>query len=162
MDSNEKRILQYAATIKKYRKLRNMSQEDLSNTSGINVSTIKKYEAGFRNPKYEQLEKIASALGINVNSFYDNSIGTNGELLSALINIESQTDMIISGDKDEDGNYDPDSISIKFKDKSINELISQYLKYKNDINDKTDKDNIDESVVEKLILSDTPIKKSPK
>ena len=64
--------------------------------------------------------------------------------------------------KDEDGNYDPDSISIKFKDKSINELISQYLKYKNDINDKTDKDNIDESVVEKLILSDTPIKKSPK
>ena len=34
--------------MKRYRKLRNMSQEELSEASGINVSTIKKYECGFR------------------------------------------------------------------------------------------------------------------
>lgn len=48
-----------ADKIKRYRKINNMSQEELSTLSGINVSTIKKYECGYRNPKPEQLVKIA-------------------------------------------------------------------------------------------------------
>ena len=47
-----------ATTIKKIRKLKNMTQDDLSISSGINISTIKKYEAGIRIPKREQLVKI--------------------------------------------------------------------------------------------------------
>lgn len=43
-----------ADKIKRYRKINNMSQEELSTLSGINVSTIKKYECGYRNPKPEQ------------------------------------------------------------------------------------------------------------
>ena len=35
-----------AEMIKMYRKLQKMSQDDLSKSSGINISTIKKYETG--------------------------------------------------------------------------------------------------------------------
>ena len=48
-----------ADKIKRYRNINNMSQEELSTLSGINVSTIKKYECGYRNPKPDQLVKIS-------------------------------------------------------------------------------------------------------
>ena len=37
--------------IQKYRKLKDMTQDELSKQSGIYLSTIKKYESGERNPK---------------------------------------------------------------------------------------------------------------
>lgn len=158
MNETEKRALTYAQTIKKFRKIKNMSQEDLSNSSGINVSTIKKYETGNRMPKREQLEKIATALGINVNDFYDNSINTTGELLSTLISIEKQTDMIITGEKNEDEEYNPDSVTITFKNNDVNDLLAKYLAYKDQY-----KETEDESgELEKLILTDTPIEKAAK
>ena len=40
--------------------------KQLSIKSGINLSTIKKYETDNRNPKLEQLEKIAAALDVSV------------------------------------------------------------------------------------------------
>ena len=49
--------------IKKFRKIKNISQEELALRSVINLSTIKKYECGLRNPKPEQLMKIATTLG---------------------------------------------------------------------------------------------------
>ena len=158
MNETEKRALTYAQTIKKYRKIKNMSQEDLSNSSGINVSTIKKYETGNRLPKREQLEKIASALGINVNDFYDNSINTTGELLSTLISIEKQTDMKISGKKNKDGKYDPNSINISFTNKDVNALLAEYLSYK----DQYKETENESGELEKLILTDTPIEKAAK
>ena len=158
MNETEKRALTYAQTIKKYRKIKNMSQEDLSNSSGINVSTIKKYETGNRLPKREQLEKIASALGINVNDFYDNSINTTGELLSTLISIEKQTDMKISGKKNLDGKYDPNSINISFTNKDVNALLAEYLSYK----DQYKETENESGELEKLILTDTPIEKAAK
>jgi len=140
-----------AEMIKMYRKLQKMSQDDLSKSSGINVSTIKKYETGIRTPKHDQLCKIATALGINVNDFYDNNIHTTGELLSALISIEKQTDMKISADKDEDGNYRPETVRIEFDNKDVNKLLSQYLTYKNR------NDSEDSFELERLILTDTPL-----
>ena len=41
-----------------------------------NLSTIKKYESGERNPKPDQLQKIAEALGISVTVFLDYDINT--------------------------------------------------------------------------------------
>ena len=43
--------------IKTYRKLKNMTQEDLSKKSDLYVSTIKKYETGERKPKTESVTK---------------------------------------------------------------------------------------------------------
>lgn len=53
--------------IKYFRLARNMTQEQLAQDAEISFSTLRKYEANKRNPKYEQLSKIADALGISVN-----------------------------------------------------------------------------------------------
>ena len=47
--------------IKYFRNMRGISQETLGQLSGINSATIKKYEYGIRNPKPDQLLKIANA-----------------------------------------------------------------------------------------------------
>ena len=48
--------------IRAFREFRGYSQIQLAELSGINVGTIRKYELGIRNPKPDQLEKIATAL----------------------------------------------------------------------------------------------------
>ena len=123
-----------AAKIKKYRKEKNMSQNELSTLSGINISTIKKYESGYRNPKPEQLLKISEALGVSINAFMEFEIKTISDVLSLLIRMDEQTNMNISGEKDENGEYIPDSITINFNDTKINDALSLYMKcrdYKN-------------------------------
>ena len=62
--------------IRAYREFRGLNQIQLAELSGINVGTIRKYELGLRNPKPEQLERIASALGLNVSIFLDFNIET--------------------------------------------------------------------------------------
>ena len=56
--------------IRAYREFRGYSQIQLAELSGINVGTIRKYELGIRNPKPDQLEKIATALRLNVSVFW--------------------------------------------------------------------------------------------
>ena len=56
--------------IRAYREFRGYSQIQLAELSGINVGTIRKYELGIRNPQPDQLEKIATALGLNVSVFW--------------------------------------------------------------------------------------------
>ena len=48
--------------IKYFRLARNMTQEQLAQDAEISFSTLRKYEANERNPKYEQLSKIADAI----------------------------------------------------------------------------------------------------
>ena len=45
--------------IRAYREFRGYSQIQLAELSGINVGTIRKYELGIRNPKPDQLKKVA-------------------------------------------------------------------------------------------------------
>ena len=73
-----------ANKIKEYRKLRNMTAQDLSEKSGINLSTIKKYETDGRNPKLEQLQKIADALEVSIFEFLDIEIKSVSDILSLL------------------------------------------------------------------------------
>ena len=44
--------------------------EQLNEKSGINLSTLKKYETDNRNHKLEQLSKIAEALEVSVFEFF--------------------------------------------------------------------------------------------
>ncbi len=74
--------------MKRFRKLRNMSQDDLAEASGINISTIKKYEAGFRNPKTGQIKKIANALNGSVNAFLTLELTSVSDVLSVLMNLD--------------------------------------------------------------------------
>lgn len=145
--NNISRLMKY------FRKAKGMSQEELSNAAGINLSTIKKYEVGLRNPKYEQLEKIASALDINVNNFYETEINTIGDLISIIETLNDQLDMKISAEKNEAGEYLPGTVNITFKNKKINKALLEYMDIKNN------KDNADEELI-KLLSSDEKIRKA--
>ena len=58
--------------IKEIRLLRGISQKELSERLGVSSAMISQYESGKRNPKMETLLKIADALGISINVFYEN------------------------------------------------------------------------------------------
>lgn len=145
--NNISRLMKY------FRKAKGMSQEELSNAAGINLSTIKKYEVGLRNPKYEQLEKIASALDINVNNFYETEINTIGDLISIIETLNDQLDMKISAEKNEAGEYLPGTVNITFKNKKVNKALLEYMDIKNN------KDNADDELI-KLLSSDEKIRKA--
>ena len=135
MEKNEQTISDVARLMKYYRQSKKMSQEDLSTAAGINLSTIKKYEVGLRNPKYEQLERIADALGISVNNFYNTDIDTVGDLITIIKTLDDKTDMKITADKDENGEYLANTISISFNNKKINKALLEYMKCDKTSND---------------------------
>ena len=88
--------------------------------SGINSATIKKYEYGIRNPKPDQLLKIANALGISINIFMDFDIETVSDVLSLLFKLDDQIDMKFEADKDDEGNFKPATVKLSFKNNLIN------------------------------------------
>lgn len=51
--------------IKAARKAKGLTQKELGEACGIAESTIRRYELGKLNPKYETLQKIAEPLGVN-------------------------------------------------------------------------------------------------
>lgn len=157
-----------ALKMKYYRKLRNMTQEDLSNASGINYVLIRKYETGTRNPKFDQLTTIADALGVSVIEFLDIDIDTVGDLMSVIKKIDDNASVEFNGKKDKDGNYKPESITLSFKDDSINRALSTYMKYRDSIKDTDDNFEVTDSegnqitieqIKGNLITDSTKIKK---
>ncbi|KLU69150.1 MAG: hypothetical protein RHS_5032 [Robinsoniella sp. RHS] len=116
--------------IKYFRNMRGISQEMLGQLSGINSATIKKYEYGIRNPKPDQLLKITNALGISINLFMDFDIETVSDVLSLLFKMDEQVDMTFEAEKDEEGNFIPDTMKISFKNHAINKKLCAYLKAK--------------------------------
>lgn len=56
--------------IKFYRNEKGLTQNQLSELSGISEISIRKYEAGDRIPKISNIEAIAEALKINVSHLY--------------------------------------------------------------------------------------------
>ena len=114
--------------IKHFWNLRGISQKKLGQLSGINSTTIKKYEYGIRNPKPDQLIKIANALGISINVFMDFDIETISDVLSLLLKIDEQLDMNFEAEKDEDGSFIPSTVKISFKNSLLNHKLGVYMK----------------------------------
>ena len=56
--------------IKRYRKEKGFTQEQLANIIGVSVMTIRRFESGTREPKIFMLEKIAAALDIPTATLY--------------------------------------------------------------------------------------------
>lgn len=54
------------AKLREIRKAKGMTQEQLAKASGIHRITIAKYEAGKVDPKTENAERLAAALGVTV------------------------------------------------------------------------------------------------
>mgnify|MGYP005960468501 FL=1 len=114
--------------IKYFRNMRGISQETLGQLSGINSATIKKYEYGIRNPKPDQLLKIANALGISINIFMDFDIETVSDVLSLLFKLDDQIDMKFEADKDDEGNFKLATVKLSFKNNLINKKLCTYMK----------------------------------
>lgn len=51
--------------IRNIRIKKGMTQRQLGQACGIDEANIRKYESGRQNPKYETIQKIAAALGVN-------------------------------------------------------------------------------------------------
>ena len=156
--------------IKTYRKLKYMTQQELSEKSGLSLSVIKKYEIGNRNPKLDQLQIIANTLGVSVMVFLDFNINTISDVLSLIIKLDEQAPLKIQSATDRSGNYIPESIQISFDDQNINKAICSYLEYKKQLSQmphtqaSTSMDENQISTLDKkinrLLLKNDPIKKN--
>lgn len=110
--------------IRAYREFRGYNQIQLAEMSGINVATIRKYELGIRNPKPDQLEKIASALGLNVSIFLDFNIETVGDVLSLLFAIDDSVDLSLSENPD-------GKILMAFQNATMQDFFKKWCQFKN-------------------------------
>lgn len=64
--------------IRKIRKQKHLTQKELADKCNIIYQTIGKYERNLLNPKFETLEKIAKALGVDcsvlIGNYYDSTL----------------------------------------------------------------------------------------
>ena len=75
----DENLIKLGNHVKQIRKERKMSQQKLSDISGLAVRTISKIERGKMNPSYEVLSTLVSVLGISFDSlftFTNNQIST--------------------------------------------------------------------------------------
>ncbi|MZK06836.1 helix-turn-helix domain-containing protein [Dorea longicatena] len=110
--------------IRAYREFRGYSQIQLAELSSINVGTIRKYELGIRNPKPDQLEKIATALGLNVSVFLDFNIETVGDVLSLLFSIDDSVNLSLAETPDQ-------KVALTFDNSTMQDFFKKWCQFKN-------------------------------
>ena len=110
--------------IRAYREFRGYSQIQLAELSSINVGTIRKYELGIRNPKPDQLEKIATALGLNVSVFLDFNIETVGDVLSLLFSIDDSVNLSLAETPDQ-------KVALTFDNPTMQDFFKKWCQFKN-------------------------------
>ena len=110
--------------IRAYREFRGYSQKQLAELSGINVGTIRKYELGIRNPKPDQLERIATALGLNVSLFLDFNIETVGDVLSLLFAIDDSVNLSLKPTEDQE-------VILTFDNPMMQDFFRKWCQFKN-------------------------------
>jgi len=116
-----------AELIKKYRKECGITQEQLCEAAGISISTLKKYETGMRNPKAEQLRKIADALGVSDKVFIPIKVKDRSNLLMTLTQLDQEADLDWDYKFDSEGKLIPETITISFKDHELNRQLAEYI-----------------------------------
>lgn len=84
--------------IRRYRKLRGMTQAQLAEAVGLTEGAVRHYESGIRAVKPELLESIAAALGMSVNALKDYGVETAGDLMSLLVRLEDSFGIVPSAD----------------------------------------------------------------
>ena len=116
--------------IRAYRTLRGISQKTLGELAEMNEVTIRKYEAGDRNPKPDQLLKIANALGVSINLFLNFDIETVSDVLSLIFKMDEQVDLEFQGKKNSKGVIDPKTLTLRFNHPQINERLAKWAQAK--------------------------------
>lgn len=97
--------------IRAARKIQGLTQKELATRLGISPAGIAQWENGLRNPKHENVKKIADALGVNVTVLYGlPSKETEEE--------QKELEQFLDESVDSQGNIDP----YKFADAKYNDL----------------------------------------
>ena len=104
--------------IRAFREHRGMTQKQLGDACGIIEGSIRKYELGIRNPKAEQLKKIAAGLQVSDSVFYDFDISTVGDVAAMLFMLDNATDIELSK-KGKD-------IYLKFNDEFLKKFMGKW------------------------------------
>lgn len=75
------------AKIKKERQVKRMTQKELATSAGIAEISVRQYESEKRQPKIDQLQKIANALQINIIDILDDStlLQNSNEILNSML-----------------------------------------------------------------------------
>lgn len=152
MDNNEQVLI--SDLIKKYRKLKGMTQEQLCQAAGISISTLKKYENNDRNPKPKQLQKIADALQVSVNVFMPLEVKDMSDILSTLIQLDKESDLIWDFKRDSRRHVIPETISISFKDLELNKKLAEYIYLKKNAKTPQEKKKMDRLFMYDVISDD--------
>ena len=158
MESNNKKSI--AEKMKYFRKIKNMTQDDLAQASGVNVSLIRKYEANFRNPKFEQIQLIAAALDVNPLVFYDIDFTTIGDAMALISKLDEHARLTVGGEQDENGKFIPSTMKLTFQDTALNRVLAQYATFAKLSKKRSDDDHtvdVDESI--RLLMNQTKLKK---
>ena len=85
--------------IKRMREQRGLTQKYVAQEAGINPALLQLYEYGKRNPKDDQLKKIAAAIGVDPVALRPPKIETNTELLYALREIAESFGTVLVQDE---------------------------------------------------------------
>ena len=85
--------------IKAAREKKGLTQRYVAQESGVNVALLQLYEYGKRNPKDDQLKKIADAIGVPPESLRPPKIETEIELLYALREISNKFGTVLVEDE---------------------------------------------------------------
>lgn len=118
--------------IKSFRNLKQLTQKALAERSNISEIAIKKYETGERNPRPEQITKIAEALEINENLLYNIDLSdlpliTIGDLMAIFIQLFESVGIIPRYMHDSNGKIEPSTITLQFTNMNINNAIKQWI-----------------------------------
>lgn len=119
--------------IRAYRKLKGLTQKQLGEMTDTLEAGIRKYELGTRNPKPDQLLKLASALGISPIMLYDTDserykINTIADALGYVFLLQEQLDVTLKADEDESGNPIPNTAILKFNDPILASKLYDWLR----------------------------------
>jgi len=117
--------------IKAFRTLKQMTQKTLAQLSGVSEISIKKYEAGDRNPKPEQVRKIAEVLQTKESLFYDINLSdlpllTIGDAMAVLKQLIDVLGVTPSYTKSIFEDKSP-SVSLTFHNDDINKSLHDYF-----------------------------------
>ena len=111
--------------IRFFRERRAMTQKQLGNAAGIIEESIRKYEIGQRNPKPDQIKKIAEALGVTTYALSGFDIETDADVIAMILAIEEKVGITFDGKKDSKGKIDPRTLTLQIDSFFVNEALAR-------------------------------------
>ncbi|MFI3254389.1 MAG: helix-turn-helix transcriptional regulator [Eubacteriales bacterium] len=112
-----------------YRKGVGLTQKKLAELSGVSEISIRKYELGSRNPKPEQLKKLAKAMGLGENELLDIEIAdinlqTLGDFAAIIYQFAEKMESFLGCEYDENGEILVETMCVRFRNPQICHTLS--------------------------------------